>query len=208
MLYLITGVSGSGKSEYAENLAVKLSSGASLYYVATMEPYGAEGQARIARHHKLRAGKGFQTIECYRNIPQIVEEIGRERCGDATILLECMSNLLANEMFAAEEKWEDAAMQAGKPIMYECGAGRQSDMQEVGDISRRLLSEICCISRQCKHLIVVTNDIFSDGVAYAPEAQAYMRQLGWLNRQLAERAVEAVEVVYGIPMEIPAVSPL
>ena len=175
MLYVVTGVSGSGKSEYAENLAVQLAGGKPLYYVATMEPYGPEGQARIARHHKLRAGKGFETIECYRNIAQITDRIGEDRMKEATVLLECMSNLLANEMFDET----DAAN---------------------GDLTDKLLSGMSCISRQCKHLIVVTNEVFADGIEYAPETKEYMRQLGRLNRQLAGMADEAVEVVYGIPM--------
>lgn len=175
MLYVITGVSGSGKSEYAENLAVKLAGGNPLYYAAAMKPYGQEAQARIARHHKLRAGKGFETIECYRNIEQVAERIGESRMKEATILLECMSNLLANEMFD------------------ETGVVN-------GDLTDSLLSGTSYISRQCKHLIVVTNEVFADGIEYASETEEYMRQLGRLNRKLAGMADEAVEVVYGIPV--------
>lgn len=184
MLYVITGVSGSGKSEYAENLAVKLAAGGSLYYVATMEPYGQEGQERIKRHHTLRSGKGFQTIECYRNIEYIIDYIGQHKCSEATILLECMSNLLANEMF--EEKQDEAysAQKAGE------------------DVADRLLKGMSYISRQCRHLIVVTNEVFSDGIEYASETEAYRRQLGRLNRELIGMADEAVEVVYTIPVRI------
>ena len=94
---------------------------------------------------------------------------------EATVLLQCMSNLLAYEMFDET----DAAN---------------------GDLTDKLLSGMSCISRQCKHLIVVTNEVFADGIEYAPETKEYMRQLGRLNRQLAGMADEAVEVVYGIPM--------
>ncbi len=184
MLYIVTGVSGSGKSEYAENMAVKLAAGKPLYYVATMEPYGQEGQARIKRHHALRAGKGFQTIECYRDITRITGQIGADRCAESTILLECMSNLLANEMF-----------------------GEQQDEATTGKVwLSRLLSGISYISRQCRHLIIVTNEVFSDGIGYAPETEAYRRQLGRLNRELVKMADEAVEVVYTIPVRISAIS--
>lgn len=185
MLYVITGVSGSGKSEYAENLAVKLAAGAPLYYVATMEPYGQEGRERITRHHKLRAGKGFQTIECYRNITQIVDQIGEEKCRNATILVECMSNLLANEMFGGKTDAE-----SGKGLLTET---EQTD---------RLLSGMSYISRQCRHLLIVTNEVFSDGIEYAPETEEYRRMLGRMNRELAGMADEAVEVVYTIPVHI------
>lgn len=185
MLYLITGVSGSGKSEYAENLAVKLAAGEPLYYVATMEPYGQEGQARIERHHKLRAGKGFETIECYRDITGIVETIGQVRCRNATILLECMSNLLANEMFGEK-----------------ANEGNTSGALTEKEQTDRLLSGISCISRQCRHLLIVTNEVFSDGIGYASETEEYRRMLGRLNRELVSMADEAVEVVYTVPVRI------
>lgn len=172
MLYVVTGGSGSGKSEYAENLAVSLSGGRDLYYVATMQPYVEEGQERIRRHHALRAGKGFKTIECYTDIGQIPDRIGEGKCQAATVLLEDMSNLLANEMFGV----------TGQP--------------------ESLLSEMSCISRQCKHLIVVTNEVFSDGVCYEPETERYKEMLAKINRSLVACADEAVEVVYTIPMNI------
>ena len=45
MLAVITGGSGSGKSEYAESVATSLAKrdGLPLYYIATMRPFGAEG---------------------------------------------------------------------------------------------------------------------------------------------------------------------
>ena len=64
MMVVVTGASGSGKSEYAEGVAVKLAGKGDLYYLATMRVYGEEGVRRVERHRKLRAGKGFQTAEC------------------------------------------------------------------------------------------------------------------------------------------------
>ena len=95
MLILITGGSGSGKSEYAECTAVKLKTGLdakSLYYIAAMKPYGAEGAKRIERHRRQRAGKGFKTIE---NYTAAMPDISK----DSVVLLECLSNLTANEIF-------------------------------------------------------------------------------------------------------------
>lgn len=172
---VITGVSGSGKSEYAESKAVKLSEGADLYYVATMEPYGEEGRRRIERHHRLRAGKGFTTIECYRDIECVIDMIGAARCQEATILLECMSNLLANEMF-----------------------GTKSELS----VTDKILSGISCISRQCRHFIVVTNEVFSDGVSYEKPTEVYIKLIGEVNQRLVELADEAEEVIYSIPMFI------
>ena len=53
---------------------------------------------------------------------------------------------------------------------------------------------------QCKHLIVVSNEIFSDGILYEKETKEYQKYLGEINRRLAERADQVVEVVYSIPI--------
>ncbi len=60
MMALVIGGSGSGKSSYAEELAVSLSSpAAKKYYLATMQVFGREGEQRVERHRALRRGKGF-----------------------------------------------------------------------------------------------------------------------------------------------------
>ena len=47
--------------------------------------------------------------------------------------------------------------------------------------------------------MVVSNEIFSDGVDYDQATLAYLRLLGGLNRRLAQRAQLAVEVGCGLP---------
>ena len=71
MLIIITGVSGSGKSEYAEQICCQLAKDNKKYYVATMQPFGEEGRIRIEKHKRQREGKGFETIEQYQNIGRI-----------------------------------------------------------------------------------------------------------------------------------------
>ena len=68
MLIIITGVSGSGKSEYAEQICCRLAGDNKKYYVATMQPFGEEGSIRIEKHKRQREGKGLETIEKYQNI--------------------------------------------------------------------------------------------------------------------------------------------
>ena len=63
MITLIMGGSGSGKSAYAEDYALAQAGESSKYYIATMQIYDAEGLRKVERHRKLRAGKGFVTIE-------------------------------------------------------------------------------------------------------------------------------------------------
>ena len=92
MLILVTGGSGSGKSAFAEDRVLSLGE-AKRIYIATMHPFDQESFKRIERHRKMRAGKGFDTIECYTGLKDV------QISGDSVVLLECMSNLTANEMF-------------------------------------------------------------------------------------------------------------
>ena len=68
MITLVLGGSGSGKSAYAEHL---LDGKTNKYYIATMQVYDAEGEKKVARHRRLRAGKGFVTMEQLRDIGEV-----------------------------------------------------------------------------------------------------------------------------------------
>ena len=96
-IQLILGSNGSGKSLYAEDLAVQ--SGKPLIYLATMIPQNQENYQRIEKHRLQRKGKGFTTIE----VPWNIHEIPVEK--DAVVLLEDASNLMGTGIFVhgAEE---------------------------------------------------------------------------------------------------------
>lgn len=169
MIHLITGGSGSGKSAYAEEQILKLD-GDCRIYIATMYPYDEESRLRIARHRKMREKKNFTTVECYL-------ELGQVRVpGEADVLLECMSNLAANEMF-----WPE-------------GAGKET--------ARKILEDVRRLAGNCRNLIIVSNEIFSDGTDYAEETREYQRALGQINSGLGILADRVTEVVYGIPLEV------
>ena len=67
MFILITGGSGSGKSEFAEAQILRLSREKRIY-LATMKCFDEESKKRIARHRKMRAEKQFETVEWYLNL--------------------------------------------------------------------------------------------------------------------------------------------
>ena len=172
MKVLISGGSASGKSEYAENLAVKLAKEHySLVYIATMKPFGEEAVQRIIRHQKLRATKGFKTIECYNSLSDILIE------DDTVVLLECLSNLMANELFS----------DLGDEIINHKGYGA-------------VITGVDALSKSAKHLIVVSNDIFSDGIVYEEQTVTYQKKLALMNRYLAKNFDEVVEIVSGNPI--------
>lgn len=107
MTVLIIGYPESGKSELAENMVMEMASPGERIYLATMIPCGDEGASRIARHRKMREGKGFETIEAPFDVASAMEEKGG--CADRTVLLECLSNLAANELFERHESADAAA---------------------------------------------------------------------------------------------------
>lgn len=167
MRIVVTGGAASGKSAHAERILCHHTPQKNRLYVATMQPFGKAAEARIARHRVLRAGKGFETAERYTDLVHF----RAARCYDG-ILLECMSNLLANELFAPD------------------GAGEQA--------VPAILAGVDALEKQCDVLVIVTNEIFSDGETYPPETMQYMRMLGEVNRALFASADAAAESVCGI----------
>lgn len=91
MFTLVIGGAASGKSAWAEEHVLRL--GGRRMYIAAMRPSGEEAQARVERHRRLRAGKGFETLECYTDLASAQVPPG------GNVLLEDLGNLLANEMF-------------------------------------------------------------------------------------------------------------
>ena len=106
MLIFVSGGSGSGKSAFAEELIVRGGLDRRVY-IATMEPFGEEGQRRIARHRRLRAGKGFVTTERPRDLAGLPLPPG------CAALLEDLTNLFANEWFGGERDGAAGRVLAG-----------------------------------------------------------------------------------------------
>ena len=162
MMTLVIGGAGSGKSAFAEDLVCRLPG--ERIYLAAMLPRDPESRERVAKHRAQRAGKGFETLERGLDLENAALPKG------ANVLLEDLSNLLANELYEAD------------------GGGAEA--------VRRGLAHLVSV---CENLTVVTNEVFSGGADYAEESLRYMRTLAELNRELAARADLAVEVVCGLP---------
>ena len=175
MMTLIIGGSGSGKSAYAEDYMVSISEDRKKYYIATMQIYDEEGKRKVERHRMLRGGKGFSTIEQPVDIGKAAEKMEAE---DRTALLECISNLTANEMFSGEAP-------ATEEVIIE-----------------KIVGGIAVLNRQLTHLVIVSNNVFEDGNVYDKTTMEYIRAMGRINQKLAEMADEVVEVVVGIPIVI------
>ena len=176
MMILILGGSGSGKSAYAEDYLLRTAGDKKKYYIATMQIWDEEMQAKVDRHHRLRQGKGFTTIEQ----PTELEQAASQMEPEAAVLLECMSNLAANEMFSREQ-----------PVDRET-------------VIAKILQGIEVLRKQADPLVIVTNNVFEDGIAYDSATIEYIEALGRVNERLTAEADEVVEVVAGIPQRIKA----
>jgi len=64
----------------------------------------------------------------------------------------------------------------------------------------RVMSGIDILSNSVSYLVIVGNDIFSDGMDYDEETLRYLQALSNLNCTMAARADAVYEVVCGIPI--------
>lgn len=164
MFTLVIGGAASGKSAYAEGLILRAGI-RPRFYLATMEPSDDEIRARIARHQIFRAGRGFQTVEHYTGLDRL-------RLPDrGAALLECMGNLVANELYRSD------------------GAGSRTEAA--------ILRGIDALLPQCRELVVVSNEVFSGGCDYQGDTLRYLQVLAAVNRALAQKADRVAEIVCG-----------
>lgn len=193
MMTLILGGSGSGKSAYAEDYLLRMTADKQnsdkseyrKYYIATMQIRDAEMQAKVARHHRLRQGKGFTTIEQPVALEKALEMLweSETQIQSVAVLLECMSNLVANEMFSMEML--------------------SMEVQEAGQVvTERVLQGVDALKSQADPLVIVTNNVFEDGIVYDTGTIEYIETLGRINERLAAEADEVIEVAAGIPQWI------
>lgn len=173
MITLVIGGSGSGKSAYAETL---LEGVPVKYYLATMLEEDDEAKKKVQRHQRLRQGKGFVTVEQPRSLGRAAEKMKKERKEFSGALLECVSNLTANEMFCPE------GVQAPKAVV------------------KTVVSGIQAVAAAVDQLVIVSNNVFEDGMDYDAGTMAYLHSMGMINEELAQLADKVVEVVVGIPV--------
>lgn len=207
MITLITGGSGSGKSAYAEKYichASKEKGCREKYYIATMQVFDDEGQRKIDRHRRLRAGKGFITIEQPRDIQDAVSKLQSENClkTGQSALLECMSNLVANEMFPPVDASDTKEAEVKKEALDEPDNMRDYENNLISLVSKKVLKDVSILSENVAELVIVTNNVFEDGVCYDESTMNYIKAMGIVNRGLAAMAESVVEVVAGIPVAV------
>jgi adenosylcobinamide kinase/adenosylcobinamide-phosphate guanylyltransferase len=169
-LVLVIGGAGSGKSEFAENTSVEMwqeNPCGHLFYVATMKAADDESAKKIQKHVARRENTAFETVE----FPTDVGKFAPQK--NDVILLECMSNLLANEMFTENEIKRDCV--------------------------QKICTDLDKLHKSCQ-MVIVSNEVSLDGCDYDETTREYIENLCRINLYIANLADEVVEVVAGIPI--------
>ncbi|MBO7252211.1 MAG: bifunctional adenosylcobinamide kinase/adenosylcobinamide-phosphate guanylyltransferase [Oscillospiraceae bacterium] len=170
MTVFIAGGAKSGKSSYAQDVAVALANGGKRYYVATMIPVDAEDQERIRLHLLDREGMGFETLERGRNLLSCLDQVDK----DGAFLIDSVTSLLQNAIFPPEKNYE-----------MDLAAARQC------------ADELESFAKAVKHAVFVSDYIYSDGEQYDPATQMYRKCLAGIDRRLAKLCDVVLEASSG-----------
>ena len=168
MITLVVGGAKSGKSMFAQNLAKALENkNGKLYYVATMNPYDLEDLKRIENHLKEREGYGFNTIEETLDMKKVAKVLSKED----TILIDSITSLVTNSMFK------------GKDFIKE--------------VNKEIVDGVLEIIKSVNNVVLVSDYLFSDSIQYDCYTESFRKEIGIINRKLAEVADNVVECSYG-----------
>lgn len=170
MNVLISGGCKNGKSDFAQELALRLAGGGRRYYVATMVPHDGEDRARIARHIDNRAGMGFETIERGTDIAGALAD--SDTAG--TFLVDSVTSLLLNEMFSGDHAGD------GDPAA-----------------AARCIDGLTRLADGAANAVFVTDYIYSDAARYDAFTEGYRAALASIDRALARRCETVVELCAG-----------
>ena len=178
---LITGGARSGKSQFAEELALK--SAQPVLFVATAEAGDEEMRQRIEKHRETRPSN-WNTLEAPMHVGSHIME---NAAGKPTILIDCITlmvnNILIQHCDPSGEPIDDTAL-----IEAEVTA-------EIGEL-------VGCFNKIKASFIIVTNEV---GLGLVPANRAgrlYRDLLGRANQILAQHVDEVYLLVSGIPMPL------
>lgn len=171
-IILITGGQRSGKSRYAEELALSLSD--HPVYVATAHIWDEEFRQRVLRHQERR-GPQWTNIEEER-------ELSRHNLTGQVAVIDCITLWCTNYFF-----------DRNKP---------DNEQPTVDEALKLLKEEFNRFTNQDATLIFVTNEIGAGGVSTDVIQRRFTDLQGWMNQYVAQKADEVILMVSGIPVKI------
>ncbi|MCD7035509.1 bifunctional adenosylcobinamide kinase/adenosylcobinamide-phosphate guanylyltransferase [Metabacillus sp. GX 13764] len=175
MLIFVSGGVRSGKSTFAEELAMK-SDADHLICLATSRAADSEMAERIARHkqERAKAEREWRTIEKETAIGSLAGSFTKQ---DA-VLLDCLTVLASNELFA--------------------GKGPKREKEAVFS---DMIQDLSSLSRACHTFIIVSNEVFEEPPVYnGSSVRQYLSLLGSLHQKIVKMADAAYLVENGMPL--------
>ena len=177
---LITGGVRSGKSHFAQELALK--SDEPVLFVATATAGDEEMRQRIEEHRRTRPST-WNTLETTINVG---DQITKQTVKAKTIILDCIT-LLINNIF----------------VQHSDHYGNRIDATL---IEKEVVAEIDelvhCIDRVEADFIIVTGEVGLGLVPADKMSRLYRDLLGRANQMLAQHADEVYLMVAGIPLPV------
>jgi adenosylcobinamide kinase/adenosylcobinamide-phosphate guanylyltransferase len=177
---LITGGVRSGKSHFAQDLALK--AGGAVLFVATAEAGDEEMKQRIKEHRRARPAT-WETLETTIHVGrQISRHIGQAR----TVIIDCVTLLINN-------------------ILQQYSQHHDEEIDEAL-IEKEVMAEISelvnCIDQSDARFIIVTNEVGLGLVPTNKLSRLYRDLLGKANQMLAQHADNVLLMVAGVPVKI------
>ena len=176
---LIIGGARSGKSAFAQELALKL--GKPVLFVATATAGDEEMAQRIEQHQKARPAT-WGTLEITTRIgSQILGKIGSAQ----VVIVDCITLLVGNifSQYSHQGEQIDASLV------------EQEVMAEINEL-------IDSIKQTNARFIIVTNEVGTGLVPPSKVARLYRDLLGKANQMLTEVSDEVYLMVAGLPVPI------
>lgn len=174
---LVFGGARSGKSAYAEKLAVE--SGKKVVYIATARAGDGEMAMRIAHHQRQRPAI-WRTVE----EPLALADALRQWCApQRLVLVDCLTLWLSNLMFADGTDYPDVGEIALPPEFHAQHEGMLDALEQAaGDV------------------VLVSNEVGMGVVPYGAISRAFTDEAGRLNQSVAAVCDRAVFVAAGLPL--------
>lgn len=179
---LITGGARSGKSSFAEKIALDLN--IRTTYVATSIPFDDEMKERV-RLHKERRPSTWNTVEAYKDLDKALHKVIDET---DIVLLDCITVMITNLMMDSISDWDNISVE---------------DTRKVEKLVIDELDKLINYFEELdKILIIVTNEVGLGIVPMYPSARLFRDMAGRANQKLASIADEVHMCVSGIPLKI------
>ncbi|HBV98771.1 MAG: hypothetical protein JL50_11630 [Peptococcaceae bacterium BICA1-7] len=178
-IILVTGGTRSGKSEFAEDLALRM--GGPVTYLATLAPGDEEMQRRVALHRERRPAR-WTTIEEALEIPSRLDEAGSK---PGVLLIDCLTGWLSNLLLSQ--------------TLPQPGA---TEAQKEEYIDQMVEALAASAGRSSASVIIVTDEVGMGLVPPYPLGRLFRDMAGKAGRRMASAADEVYLVVAGLAVEI------